>query len=211
MLVEYSCAVLSDCLLLLELRDGIHEGDGKRLDRCWKLMLLYFFFSGHRKYALEALKLQAAINATVSERLAQEMLHSRFINTQGGEGKNIPTDLYMEHLNRTLKDHLSGLGANIIVQTAESLKSLLETVRNFDNSIRVNPESLHHTRKSSNRDEELIIKQLTDSQTFHYIPCRLHLSYKNIKPRISDCINMDNLVSWTKQHQSKMADTTYVH
>ncbi len=77
-MLEYSCAVLSDGLLLLELRDGIHEGDGKRLERCWKLMLLYFFFSGHRKYALEALKLQAA----VSERLSQEMLHSRFINTQ---------------------------------------------------------------------------------------------------------------------------------
>lgn len=102
--LEYSCAVISDGLLLLELRDGIHEGDGKCLERCWKFMLLYFFFSGHKKYALEALKLQAALIATVNDRLSQEILHSRFINTQGGEGNNIPTDLY-----GTLKSNSQGL------------------------------------------------------------------------------------------------------
>lgn len=58
--LEYDCAVLSDGLLLLEFRDAIHEGDSERVIRCWRLMLLYFFHSGHRKYALEALTLQAA-------------------------------------------------------------------------------------------------------------------------------------------------------
>ena len=122
--MEYACSVLSDGLLLMEFRDAIHEGDGERLMRCWKLMMTYFFSSGHRKYALEAFNLQAAINATQHEfpRLAQDLIQSRFINTHGGAGRNIPTDLFMEHLNRTLKDYMKGLGANIsekaIVQTA---------------------------------------------------------------------------------------------
>ena len=41
-MLEYSCAVLNDGLFFSELRDGIYEGDGERLERCWKVMLLYF-------------------------------------------------------------------------------------------------------------------------------------------------------------------------
>lgn len=54
-----------------------------------------------------------AFTGSTSEQLAEEIVNCRFINTQGGPGKNIPTDLYMEHLNRTSKDYLNGLGPNI--------------------------------------------------------------------------------------------------
>ena len=43
--LEHSCAVLNDGLFFLELRDAIHEGDGERLERCWKVMLLYFTYA----------------------------------------------------------------------------------------------------------------------------------------------------------------------
>ncbi len=36
---SYACAVMCDGLLLLQLRDAIHQGDGLR---CWKFLLLYF-------------------------------------------------------------------------------------------------------------------------------------------------------------------------
>jgi hypothetical protein len=39
---NYASAVLNDGLLLMELRDAIHEGDGERILRCWKFMLPYF-------------------------------------------------------------------------------------------------------------------------------------------------------------------------
>ena len=55
------------------------------------------------KYTVEALTLLFSVNAANSDQLAGELLNGRFINTQGEPGKNIPTDLYMEHLNRTLK------------------------------------------------------------------------------------------------------------
>ena len=71
---------MTDGLLLLEFRDAVHEGDGVRLLRCWRMLLLYFTFSGHTKYALEAFHLQAAVSATASLRVAQDLLNSRFIN-----------------------------------------------------------------------------------------------------------------------------------
>ena len=35
------------------------------------------------------------------------------MNTRGGAGKNVPPDLHNEHLNRKLKDVVSGVGANV--------------------------------------------------------------------------------------------------
>ena len=107
--LEYACAVLNDGLLLLEFRDANHEGDGERIARCWKVMLLYFFFGKRTKYTIEAIHLHAALNASLSPCLREELLWSRVVNTQGGAGRNIPSDLFMEHLNRTLKDYLKGL------------------------------------------------------------------------------------------------------
>ena len=193
----------------MEFRDAIHEGDGERLMRCWKLMMIYFFSSGHKKYALEAFNLQAAINSTLSPRLAQDVLQSRFINTHGGPGRNIPTDLFMEHLNRTLKDYTKGLGANIseksIVQTAKSLKNLLMITQNFDSTCKLHPESLHHTTKSSKKDRDLVLTQLVESRVFDYIPGRCHHSFRNIKPRISDCVDISRIVKWIKEHQLSVA------
>jgi hypothetical protein len=63
--LEYASAVLSDGLLLLEFRDVVHEGNGERVMRCWRLMLLYFFHSGHRKYTRSLLA--AGINQWICE------------------------------------------------------------------------------------------------------------------------------------------------
>jgi hypothetical protein len=209
--LEYASAVLSDGLLLLEFRDAVHEGDGERVMRCWRLMLLYFLHSGHRKYALEAFLLQASINGSVNKRLAQEILHNRFINTRGGLGRNIPTDLHMEHLNRTLKDYLNGLGANIsdrmIVQTSKSLKSLMEIVQNFDAQCGVNPVSLHHTTRSSKKDQAQVLSHLTEARIFEYIPGRYHSSFATITSRISDCVNFDHLMEWIKRQQMRLTNS----
>ena len=35
--LNHSCAVLNDGLLILEFRDAIREGDGPCIARCWKL------------------------------------------------------------------------------------------------------------------------------------------------------------------------------
>ena len=67
--LNYASAVLNDGLLLLEVRDAIHEGDGPRLLRCWKLMMMYWRHGGHTKYALETLHLLGAIQTTQHQEL----------------------------------------------------------------------------------------------------------------------------------------------
>ena len=58
---------------MIELRDAIHEGDGDRIVRAWKFMLLYFRFGRHTNYASEAFQLQAMVNATATPREAHQL------------------------------------------------------------------------------------------------------------------------------------------
>ena len=91
--LEYACSVMTDGLLLLEFRDAVHEGDGVRLLRCWRMLLLYFTFSGHTTYALEAFHLQAAVSVTASLRVTQDLLNSSALTPEDtgvsvqGDGK----------------------------------------------------------------------------------------------------------------------------
>ena len=122
---------------MLMLSFNPRHGDGECLERCWKVMLLYFTYGERSKYVLEAIHLLAALNGYASPCLWEELLWYRFIYSQVGAGKNIPSELFMEHLNRTLKDYLKGLGSNIIshgtiLQTGKSLCGLVDSTAYFD-------------------------------------------------------------------------------
>ena len=127
---NYASAVLNDGLLFMELRDAIREGDGPRIIRCWKFMLLYWKHAGHTKYAYEVIELISSIEAASSPRIAHELVWCRVVNTRGGAGNNIPVDLYLEHLNRTLKDYVRSIGANVtantVVRASKSLRFFAE-------------------------------------------------------------------------------------
>lgn len=111
------------------------------------------------------------------------------VNTRGGAGKNVPIDLHNEHLNRKLKDVVSGVGANVteglIVEASKSLNAVDTICEHFDSTTGVRPDSVHHTKKSSQQDLKTIVKQLSESQVFSYTPGSKHKAFPNIKLRIS--------------------------
>ena len=113
---EYSKEVFSLGLLYMEYHDAIKEGDGLHVLRCWKYLLLLFKASQKKSYSTEAFQFLCQYHFYLPPQQAQQLLYSRFINVHGREGHNIPCDLHMEHLNRTIKDELEHLGANKMEQ-----------------------------------------------------------------------------------------------
>ena len=109
---EYAKEVLTLGLFYLEYKDAIREGDGTRVLRCWKYLLLFFRASGHTNYTIEAFTLLSQYYYLFPPQLAQQLMWSRFVNTTGQKGHNIAADLHMEHLNRMCKDAVRQLGAN---------------------------------------------------------------------------------------------------
>ena len=108
---NYAREVISLGLLYMELVDSVREGDGERLLRCWKFLLPIFKASKRTNYSLEALNLLTQYES-LSPRLSQQLIWSRFVNNHGCLGKNVSLDLHIEHLNAVLKTAVNGLGAN---------------------------------------------------------------------------------------------------
>ena len=78
----------------MKFRDAIHEGNGERVLRCWKI-LMYFRIAGHTKYALQAFAFFVKVSEVTSPRLQQQLSWSRFVNSKVvARGKIIPTDLH---------------------------------------------------------------------------------------------------------------------
>ena len=90
----------------------VKEGDGLRVLRCYRYLLPIFKSSRRSNYSIEILNFLVQHDYSLSERQAAELVWSRFINTRGQPGKNIPNDLHCEHLNRLCKTAVRGLMAN---------------------------------------------------------------------------------------------------
>ena len=207
---EYAKEVLSKALFIFAFDDAIKEGDGDRVYRLWKYLLLIFREDGRTKYVLEALNLHLQVYG-LSPRLAFELMWSRFINSSGGKGKNVPADLHMEHLNRACKTAIAGLGANVseksVHRAAKCLRTTLEVCNNFDKVSGIPQPSGKHPEASSKKDIKLMVKELHEkSQVFSEIDGRRHRSFPNSRLNRFESIDKSKLQHWFETHKQKFIE-----
>ena len=116
-ILTYSKEFMTLSMLWLGYHDAIQEGDGIRVKRYWKFMLLLFKASNRKNYAIEAAKFLID-EQLLSTRLSTQLKYSHFINDKGRQGCNI--DLHMEHMNRSIKASLRNIGANFTAKAIDS-------------------------------------------------------------------------------------------
>ena len=162
--LEYSRLLISVGLLYLEFCDAIKEGDGMRVIRCWRYMFLVFKCTNRKNYAIEAFTLLAQYHFLLSKRQIQQLVWGRFINVHGLPARNIPCDLFMEHLNRVCKDAVHGLGANktpqALVKVAKIVNVLDEVLKNFDQDNSIKERSGKHKVANFKKEMVTIVKVL---------------------------------------------------
>lgn len=99
--------------LVMVFRDAWAEGDGDRILLCWKVFMVHFFDSSSRsKYAFEAVRLLIQ-KELLPPRLSHDLVWNRCVSSHGGKGRNIPCDLYNEHVNKVIKDLIKNMGPNL--------------------------------------------------------------------------------------------------
>lgn len=154
--LTYSKLLMSVGMIYLEYCDAIKEGDGFRVLRCWRYMLLVFKATGRTNYSIEAFTLLAQHDFLFSNRQKQQLLWGRFVNVHGLPARNIPSDLYMEHLNRVLKEAVKGLGANktekALVRVGKAIGAIESVQHNFDDDNNINDCSGNHKQASFTKD-----------------------------------------------------------
>ena len=112
-LYQYSIQALTLGLVWHGFNDVIKEKDGDRILIYWKFLLAIFEVDKRQNNCKEAINLFMQFHFLLPKRLAEQLKWSRYVNTRGVIGGNIPTDLHLEHLNRHLKDMLPNLMSNI--------------------------------------------------------------------------------------------------
>ena len=146
-------------LLYHGFRDAVREG-WNRVVIYWKAMMILFRASPKWNYSKEAFLLLLQLS-TSSERVAEAIKWSRFINRKGRVGCNVPCDLAMEHLNRRLKCVISQLGANVrpsaIVRASRSIRVVDTVCELFEHSVEASISGDHHTMAKDIKDFNLVL------------------------------------------------------
>ena len=188
--------------LALEFMDAWAEGDGERVCRCWKVLLLHFRDGGRTKYAWEALRLLFQLNQ-LSPSLAHQLKWGRFINTKGGAGHNIPCDLHNEHINRTIKDIVNNMGGSLTEQAVrragQSVTMIHHIACNFDRQSGVPYRTSAHTTRSEKGDIQKVTLVLQKSNVLCTNNGRAHTRFPNMPMTPLPSLNKDKLVEWIQR------------
>ena len=200
---SYAVNLLTLGCFYLEFRDAIKEGDGLRVLRCYRYLLPMFVSSRRKNYAIETLNLLFQHDFLLSPRLAEELIWSRFINTHGHAGKNIPNDLHCEHLNRLCKDSIAHLGANKTESSVNRIARALGTIQpvldTFDNANNVNSPSELHREANSEKDFKNTLDILLQNSVFVRNPGRRHSSFGNVREPLHSKSRQE-IIKWIKEH-----------
>ena len=171
--------------------------------------MLHFRDEHRTKYALEAFTLVAQVEALFPPKQAYELLWNRTCNTQGGPGRNIPLDLYNEHLNRVFKDDLNTFRAQItqrsVKRSAQALGPMMKFLENIDVVIQHHPDSGMHTSADQKQDFDSILMMLNDAKIMHKQPGRVHKSFKNFTADPFHRLDHDKLLQWLKEKRKDYA------
>ncbi len=181
--------------LVLLFVDAWKEGDGERVVRLWKVMMLHFHSERKTKYALDALRLQFQL-ATLQPYLTHQLTWGRFINTHGGQGRNLPCDLHNEHINKLFKDIISNMGANFTkaasTWAARSVSSLHRISMAFDKQTDIHPEATAHSTKSDEKDVKTVVDVLQKAEVLKVIVNRSHRMFPKFSPDPLHKLNRSN-------------------
>ena len=204
----YAKELLTLGLFYLEYSDAIREGDGLRVLRCWRYLFLLFKASNRTNYTIEAFNFLAQHAFLLPPRLADQLLWSRFINTHGVPGKNIPCDLHMEHLNRVLKTAIQHLGANktekAVVRVGKCIAPLSDTLSQYDHIHTISETSGYHPWASSEKDLKHILTELQRLSPFDDTPGRYHKSFSQLGKGLMNTLKREELDVWMKEHWKRL-------
>ena len=196
----YGTELLTVAIIWHSFDDSILEADGDRVLLCWKFLLVIFRAKGHRNYCKEAVTLLVQYHFLLSDRKAAQMMKwSRFINTSGKQGCNIPCDLHLDHLNKRLKGLITKLNSNAsgssnsiypvnaVNRAARFIGLLNELCDLFEDQNKVSPESGNHNKPSLEKDVKLIVDVLKEVDVFDIKQRRKHRSFSNIGRILQQC------------------------
>lgn len=207
---NYNSALLSEGLFFLNYLDAVSEGDGARIIRQYKyLMLLCKADDPHStKYALESLY-QLLLANGLSEKEAEMLVWNRGVNNHGGRGLNIPHDLEVEHSNNYVKQGIGNLGVNLneksVTRISRAEKSAREITGKIERSLHRFTRSGKHVQHFPSGDMDELLKNLVQNNVFKYQEGRRYNHFKDFQRDVLGHIDMSKVYKWINEHKKKLS------
>lgn len=206
---NYQKSLMEMGMLIMNIQDAISEGDGSRVLRCWKFLLLYLKHdNGSTKYSVEVLYMMFQINAILSPRSAHQLIWNRFTKLRLGPAGHIPLDLNLEFYNKTVKQAVKKLGSNAsqksinrICHSIDVTKVLME---NFDKEVKTYKTSGKHVQQSVLKDMKAVVAELLDQKALSRIPGRSYSYYANAPSSILAGFDLEKMYKWINDHKKNI-------
>ena len=200
---HYVTNALGQCLLLRNFLDARKLGDGERIVRLHKFMLLSFRQDGRIKYTHQVLHQIAQIECLLTPRLSFQLTWNRFVNNKGMIDSNIELDRELEHRNKYFKEDIKGFRGKITPQSIErvsrSSQAVQEVLCRFDEESFVKKDSGKHTKCSMDTDVLYLLEQMQAENLFKYIPGRFFLGFQHIQAHSFDGLDTIQLKEWMRK------------
>lgn len=172
-------------ICILELHDTAKEGDLNRTVLNCKYPLHFFFsHSPLSKYLVENFDYLLKTEHFLSLLQRIRVLEGSYVNIEGGQGKNVESDLVQEHSVCNQKHLIRSLGANksetSISRVTKSADVIFDICSKFDSSIDLKPNSAQQPVKACENDDETVYKKLRTLRSFQHTPGRKCQGFENI-------------------------------
>lgn len=206
---NYNCAFLEDGLFFLNFLDAVSEGDGLRIMRQYKYLLMSFRADGQQssKYALECLYQSFLVNSLLCRRDAERFVWNTSVNTFGGKGNNIALDLDMEHSNRFVKQAIRNLGPNItgmaVSRICNAESGIRKMVNKLDKCLHRNPVSGRHP-SATGKDLAELISRTVSTDVYSRHDCRKYNHFTDFERDLLRQLDMSSMYKWINKHKKNI-------
>eukprot|EP00057_Strongylocentrotus_purpuratus_P018700 XP_011673174.1 PREDICTED: uncharacterized protein LOC105442605 [Strongylocentrotus purpuratus] len=197
--LNYSRCALGMCMVALDFNDARQMGDGGRIIRLYKILLLHCKAAQKPKYSFNILRLLAQVQCFLSPRLSYELVWNRFINTKGKAKCNVEPDRVLEHHNGVFKEQAHGFRGKItqksVDRVSRSAQAVNSVLTNVDRQLEVKRPSAKRQSTGANDVASLAV-ELHQEQLFRECPGRRHSAFPNFPVTLLGTLEVPDLHRW---------------
>jgi len=210
---HYNAATLSEGLFFLNFLDAVSEGDGMRIIRQYKhVMLLCKADDPHSvKYVVESLY-HLVLSNGLSAKEAEIIVWNSTVNNHGGRGKNIPHDLEVEPSNNYNKQAYGNLGVSLTekagTRISQAEKSVKGVIGKVDKLLQHFIHSGKHVQRFPVVDLNELVKKLVENAVFNYQEGRSYRHFKGFERDALANLNMSKCYTWINDHKNKFSSVS---
>jgi hypothetical protein len=187
---NYARAFMKSALLLRDVHDAYKMGDGNRVYRNIKFLMLHFDRGHNIKYRIWMFRMLAYDLALLSDYERHKYRNNIAINLVGGVRECLPNDNLVEITVHKIKECMRAMGANLTYNAARRSAKCLGTVNNMV-AMLASMKSGEHAATNTEKDVSCMVKLLHQAQVFSHVAGREHGTFPNFP---SDLLNDVNLV-----------------